>query len=57
MQRAIDEVQATINAAFLEAAIKAHHWVDPEGIYIEAYTKANDGFAVLDRVSDQMADL
>jgi hypothetical protein len=56
MQRAIDAVPATSKAAFPEAAIKAHHGVDPEGIYIEAYTKANDGFAVLARVSDRLAD-
>jgi hypothetical protein len=31
--------------------------VDPEGIYIDAYTKADDGFAVLDHISDRLVDL
>jgi hypothetical protein len=39
-QPAIDEVQATIKAAFPEAEFRAHLRVDPEGIYIDAYTKA-----------------
>jgi hypothetical protein len=56
-QRAIDEVQATIKAAFPKAEFKAHHRVDPKGIYIDAYTKADDSFVVLDRVSDRLGDL
>jgi hypothetical protein len=50
-------VQAIIKAAFPEAECKAHHGVDPEGIDIDAYTKAEDNFAVLDRVSDRLGDL
>src|SRR6266536_6498082 len=56
-QRAIDEVPATIEAAFSEAEFTGHHGVDPGGIDIEAYTKAEDNFAVLDRVSDRLGDL
>jgi uncharacterized protein YdhG (YjbR/CyaY superfamily) len=56
-QHMIDEVQAAIKAAFPEAEFKVHCGVDPEGIYIDAYTKADDGFAVLDRISDQLVDL
>jgi hypothetical protein len=51
-QQAIDAVQTTSKAAFPEEQFTAHHGVDPEGINIDAYTKAGDGFAVLDRVSD-----
>ena len=56
-QRAIDEIQATIKAAFPEAKFTVRGGVDPEGIYIDAYTKADDGFAVLDRISDRLVDL
>jgi hypothetical protein len=50
-------VQATIKAAFPEAEFKAPRGIDPAGSYIEAYTKADDGFAVLDRVGDRLGDL
>ena len=53
----IDEVQATIKAAFPEVECKAQYRVDPERIYIDAYTKADDSFAVLDRVTDRLGDL
>jgi len=56
-QKVIDEVQATIKAAFPEAEFKVHRGEDPEGIYIGAYTKAEDGFCVLDLVNDWLVDL
>jgi hypothetical protein len=56
-QQAIDAVQATSKAAFPEEQFTAHHGVDPEGINIDANTKADDGFAVLDRVSDRLGYL
>jgi hypothetical protein len=56
-QQAIDAVQATSKAAFPEEQFTAHHEVDLEGINIDAYTKADDGFAVLDRVSDRLGYL
>ena len=52
----INEVQATSKADFPEAAFKGYHGVDAKRIHIDAYTKANDGFAVLDRVSDRLVD-
>jgi len=57
IQRAIDDVQAVIKAAFPEAEFQVHRGVDPEGIYIDAYTQATDGFDVLDLVSDRLVDL
>jgi hypothetical protein len=56
-QRAIDEVQATIKAAFPEAKFKVRQGTDPEGIYIDAYTRADDGFEVLDLISERLVDL
>jgi hypothetical protein len=56
-QRAIDEIQTTIKTTFPEAEFRVHHGEDPEGIYIDVYTKTDDGFAVLDLVSDRLVDL
>jgi hypothetical protein len=56
-QQAIDEVQAVIKAAFPEAVFQVHRGDDPEGIYIDAYTKAENGFDVLDLISDRLVDL
>lgn len=56
-QRAIAEVQATIQASFPEAEFKVRCGTDPEGIYIDAYTRAEDGFQVLDLISERLVDL
>jgi hypothetical protein len=56
-QPATDEVQATIKAAFPEAGFRIHGGYDPEGIYIDVYTKADGGFAVLDRIRDRLVGL
>jgi hypothetical protein len=56
-QRAIAEVQATIKAAFPEAKFKVSQGTDPGGIYIDAYTRADDGFEVLDLISERLVDL
>jgi hypothetical protein len=54
-QQTIDEVQAVIKAAFPEAEFQVHQGSDPEGIYIDAYTKADNGFDVLDLIGDRLA--
>jgi hypothetical protein len=56
-QQAIDEVQDVIKAAFPEAAFQVHRGDDPAGIYIDAYTKAESGFDVLDLIGDRLVDL
>ena len=55
-QPAIDEVQAAIKAAFPEAALQVHRGDDPTGISIDASTKAEHGFDVLDVVGDRLVD-
>ena len=55
-QRAIDEVQATIKAAYPEVEFTIHREEDPAGIYIDAYTETDDGFRILDLVSDRLVD-
>jgi hypothetical protein len=56
-QQAIDEVQAVIKVAFPEAEFQVHRGRHPEGIYIDAYTKADNGFDVLDLIGDRLVDL
>ena len=46
-QQATDRVQAVIKAACLEAESQMHGESDPEGIYIDAYPEAENGFNVL----------
>jgi hypothetical protein len=55
-QRVLDEVQATIKAAYPEAEFKIYRGEDPPGIYIDAYTETDDGFRVLDLISDRLVD-
>ena len=57
MRQAIDEVQTLIKAAFPEAAFKVYRGEDPPGMYIDAYTKAENGFDVLDVIGDRLVDL
>jgi hypothetical protein len=56
-QLAIDEVQDEIKAALPEAALKVARGDDPAGIYIDASTKAEHGFDVLDVIGDRLVDL
>jgi hypothetical protein len=56
-QLAIDEVQAVIKAAFPEAEFQVHRGGNPEGIYIPAYAKADNGFDVLNLIGDRLVDL
>ena len=56
-QRVLAEVQARIKAVYPEATFTVAVGEDPVGIYVDAYTDATDGFAVLDLVSDWLVDL
>jgi hypothetical protein len=55
-KQAIDEVQAAIKASFPEAEFQVHRREDPVGIYIDAFTKAENGFDVLDIIGDRLVD-
>jgi hypothetical protein len=55
--QAIDGVQAVIKAAFPEAEFQVHGGGDPEGIYIDAYTKTENRFDVLNLIGDGLVDL
>jgi hypothetical protein len=57
MQRAIAEAQARITAVYPEATFRLVEGEDPAGLYLDAYTNAEDAFAVLDLVSDWLVDL
>ena len=57
MQHAITEVQARIKAVYPEATFRLVEGEDPIGLYLDAYTDAEDAFAVLDLVSDWLMDL
>ena len=52
MQRVIAEVEARILAVLPEATFRLVEGEDPIGLYLDAYTDAEDAFAVLDLVSD-----
>ena len=57
MQHAIAEVQTRITAVYPEATFRLVEGEDPTGLYLDAYTNAEDAFAVLDLVSDWLVDL
>jgi hypothetical protein len=57
IQHAIAEVGARIRAVYPEATFRLVEGEDPIGLYLDAYTKAEDAFAVLDLVSDWLVDL
>jgi hypothetical protein len=57
MQRVIAEVEARILAVFPEATFRLVEGEDPIGLYLDAYTDAEDAFAVLDLVSDWLVNL
>ena len=57
MKHAIAEVQARITAVYPEATCRLVQGEDPVGLYLDAYTDAEDAFAVLDLVSDWLVDL
>jgi hypothetical protein len=57
MQHAITQVEARIRAVYPEATFRLVEGEDPIGIYLDAYTDAEDAFAVLDLVSDWLVDL
>jgi hypothetical protein len=57
VQHAIAEVEARILAVYPEATFRLVEGEDPIGLYLDAYTDAEDAFAVLDLVSDWLVDL
>jgi hypothetical protein len=57
MQHAIAELEARIRAVYPEATFRLVEGEDPMGLYLDAYTDAEDAFAVLDLVSDWLVDL
>lgn len=57
MQHAIAEVEARILAVYSDATFRLVEGEDPIGVYLDAYTDAEDAFAVLDLVSDWLVDL
>jgi hypothetical protein len=57
MQRVIAEVEARILAVLPEATFRLVEGEDPIGLYLDAYTDAEDAFAVLDLVSDWLVNL
>ena len=57
LQRVIAEVEARILAVFPEATFRLVEGEDPIGLYLDAYTEAEDAFAVLDLVSDWLVNL
>ena len=57
VQHAIAEVQARITAVYPEATFRLVEGEDPTGLYLDAYTDAEDASAVLDLVSDWLVDL
>jgi hypothetical protein len=57
VQHAIAEVEARIRAVYPEATFRLVEGEDPIGLYLDAYTDAEDAFAVLDLVSDWLVDL
>ena len=57
MQHAIAEAEARILAVYPEATFRLIEGEDPLRLYLDAYTDAEDAFAVLDLVSDWLVDL
>jgi hypothetical protein len=57
MQHAIAEAESRILAVYPEATFRLIEGEDPLGLYLDAYTDAEDAFAVLDLVSDWLVDL
>ena len=56
-QQAIAEVQARIQAVYPDAVFRVSQGEDPVGIYLDAYTDAEDSFCVFDLVNDWLVDL
>ena len=57
MQHVSKEVEARILAVYPDATFRLVEGEDPVGLYLDAYTDAEDAFAVLDLVSDWLVDL
>jgi hypothetical protein len=57
LQEVITEAQARIVSVYPEAKFQLRAGQEPAGIYLDAYTNADDGFCVLELVSDWLVDL
>jgi hypothetical protein len=57
MQNAIAEMEARILAVYPDTTFRLVEGEDPVGLYLDAYTDAEDAFAVLDLVSDWLVNL
>ena len=57
IQRAIAEVQARIQAVYPDAVFRVSQGEDPVGIYLDAYTDAEDSLCVFGLVNDWLVDL
>ena len=57
VQEVIAEAQARIVAVYPEAKFQIRAGQEPVGLYLDAYTNAEDGFCVLELVSDWLVDL
>jgi hypothetical protein len=57
IQEVIAEAQARIVAVYPEAKFQLRTGEEPVGIYLDVYTNADDGFCVLELVSDWLVEL
>jgi hypothetical protein len=56
-QEVIAEARARIVAVYPEAKFQIRTGQEPVGTYLDVYTNADDGFCVLELVSDWLVDL
>jgi hypothetical protein len=57
LQEVMAELQARITAVDPEAQFQVRTGQEPAGLYLDVYTNADDGFCVLELVSDWLVDL
>ena len=57
LQEVLAEIQARITAVYPEARFQVRRGEEPVGLYLDVHTPADDGFCVLDLVSDWLVDL
>ena len=57
MQQAIAEVQSRIQAVYPDAVFRVYQGEEPVGMYIDAYTDAEDSFCIFDLINDWLVDL
>jgi uncharacterized membrane protein len=57
LQEVLAEVQARMTAVYPEAQFQVRTGEETAGIYMDVYKHADDGFCVLELVSDWLVDL